>query len=41
LNGRISNESPLGQSLMGHRIGDVVTYNAPDGVIKVNILSIE
>jgi transcription elongation factor GreA len=39
--GRISNESPLGKSLMGHGIGDKVTFEAPGGTVEVEILSIE
>lgn len=39
--GRISNESPLGKALLGHRVGDNVVYEAPGGSIKVEILGIE
>ena len=39
--GFISNESPLGRSLMDHRAGDVVTVNAPDGSFTVRILKVE
>jgi len=39
--GRISNESPLGQALLGRQVGDVVTVNAPDGVLRFRILRIE
>ncbi len=41
LNGRVSNESPIGRALMGQRVGSVVTYNAPAGKIRFTILSIE
>jgi transcription elongation factor GreA len=41
LNGRISNESPIGQALMGQRVGVVVSYQAPAGEIRLTILSIE
>ena len=41
LNGRISNESPMGRALMGQRAGAVVSYYAPDGEIRLTILSIE
>jgi transcription elongation factor GreA len=40
-NGRISNESPLGKALMGHRVGDRVTYQAPGGKIAVQIARIQ
>ena len=38
---KLSNESPLGMALMGHAVGDVVEYNAPDGVLKFKILNIQ
>lgn len=38
--GRISNESPLGQALMDHRVGESVSVHAPAGTFKVKILSI-
>jgi transcription elongation factor GreA len=41
LNGRVSNESPIGRALMGQRAGAVVSYRAPAGEIRLSILSIE
>lgn len=41
MQGRISDESPLGRSLMGHSQGDEVTYEAPMGVLHYEIISIE
>jgi transcription elongation factor GreA len=41
LNGRISNESPLGRALMGQRVRAVVSYRAPAGEIRLTILGIE
>jgi len=41
LNGRISNESPMGRALMGQRASTVVSYQAPDGEIRLTILSVE
>jgi transcription elongation factor GreA len=41
VNGFISNESPLGRVLMGNKVGDVVTVNAPDGLIKFQVVAIE
>ena len=38
--GKISNESPLGSALIGHKEKDVVEVKAPAGVIKFKILSI-
>jgi transcription elongation factor GreA len=40
-NGKISNESPLGDALMGHRLGDRVTVEAPGGEIAFEITAIE
>jgi transcription elongation factor GreA len=39
--GRISNESPLGKALMGHRVGETVAFQTPGGTAEVEILSIE
>ncbi|NLG66746.1 MAG: transcription elongation factor GreA [Actinobacteria bacterium] len=38
--GRVSNESPLGQSIMGRRTGDVVMVPAPGGQRRFEILDI-
>lgn len=38
--GRISNESPLGKALLGKRVGDEVTINAPAGKLTFKIISI-
>ncbi len=35
--GRISNESPVGNALLGRKAGDVVTVNAPAGITKLTI----
>ncbi len=40
MNNRISNESPLGAALLGHKAGDVVTVDAPDGAYELKILEI-
>ena len=40
LKGKISNESPLGRALIGAKKGDVVTVEAPIGVIEYTILDI-
>ncbi len=39
--GLISNESPLGKALMGHKVGDEVEIQAPGGSFKVRIVRIE
>ena len=40
MNNKISNESPIGQSLIGKKKGAVVDGNAPSGVLKYKIISI-
>ena len=39
--GRLSDDSPLGQGLIGHRAGETVTVSAPAGELKFEILSVE
>jgi len=39
--GRISDESPIGRALMGHRVGDIITVEIPAGNIQLKILKIE
>ena len=39
--GRISNESPMGKALLGHRIGDAVEVSAPTGKLTFTVKSIE
>jgi transcription elongation factor GreA len=39
--GRISNESPLGKALMGHRVSDKVAFRAPAGPVEMEILDIK
>ncbi|RME80700.1 MAG: transcription elongation factor GreA [Caldilineae bacterium] len=40
-NGRISNESPIGQALMGKRVGSTVRVNTPGGELQFKVLHIE
>lgn len=40
LNGRISNESPIGKALLGHRSGETVEVATPGGTLKLKINSI-
>jgi transcription elongation factor GreA len=37
---RISNESPIGEALMGHKAGDVVEIKIPAGVARYEIMAI-
>jgi transcription elongation factor GreA len=39
--GRISNESPMGSALMGHKAGDTVSVKTPNGEMKIKILKVE
>lgn len=39
--GKISNESPVGQVLLGRRPGEKVEVHTPGGVFKLKILTIE
>jgi len=40
-NGRISHESPIGRTLIGHRKGEEVIAETPGGTIRLKILNIE
>ena len=37
---KISNESPIATALLGKKVGDVVSFEAPAGIIKLKILNI-
>ena len=39
--GKISNESPLGEALLGQKIGRTINVNAPAGVIQYKIIDIK
>jgi transcription elongation factor GreA len=41
LNGKISNESPVGKALIGRKTGDTVKVQTQSGTIKYRILNIE
>ena len=38
---KLSNESPVGKAIIGHKKGDVVEVTAPRGVLKFKILEIK
>ena len=40
INGRISDESPLGKALVGSKVGDIVEFEAPVGTMRYEIISI-
>jgi transcription elongation factor GreA len=41
MEGRISNESPIGKALLGRKAGDTVTVATPGGEMELKILSVE
>lgn len=38
---RISDESPVGKAVIGHRVGDIVDVTVPAGVLKYEVLEIK
>ena len=38
--GKISNESPVGRALMGHKAGETVRMSVPAGTIEMKILTV-
>lgn len=40
LEGKISNESPIGLALMGKKVGDTATISTPKGEIKYEVVSV-
>ena len=38
--GRISDESPIGRAIVGHKVGETVTVDAPGGEFKITILDV-
>ncbi len=41
LNEKISNESPIGKALLGHKVGDEVKVEVPSGILTYQILLIK
>jgi len=41
MQGKISNESPVGMALLNHRVGDEVTVETQAGVLEYKVLSVE
>ena len=41
MSGRISDESPIGRALLGHKVGETVAVDAPAGQMRFTILSVE
>nr|MDN4744872.1 transcription elongation factor GreA [Lachnospiraceae bacterium C1.1] len=40
LKGKISNESPVGKALLGHKVGDTVKVETKAGILKYKVLDI-
>lgn len=40
MKGKISNESPIGRALLGHKAGDDIPVETPDGIITIKLLEI-
>lgn len=40
MNNKISNESPIGSAMLRHKVGEVITVEAPDGPYELKILDI-
>lgn len=41
MNGRISNESPVGMALLGHKKGEKIKIETPDGEVEFKIIHFE
>lgn len=41
IQGRISNESPVGKALLGKRVGDEVQVQAPEGSLRLTVIGIK
>ena len=41
MNGKISNESPVGSALLGRAVGETIDVHVPKGAIRVKILKID
>lgn len=39
--GKISDESPVGKALLGHKVGETVTVEAPVGLLEFQIVAID
>ncbi len=41
MNNRISNESPVGKAIIGHKAGDIVDIEVPSGIIQYEIVKVD
>lgn len=40
MNGKISNESPVGQGLLGHKAGETISIDTPSGMVEFRVEAI-
>ena len=38
---KISNESPIAKALMGHKVGDIVSVESPNGSYEIKVIEIQ
>ena len=41
MNNRISNESPVGKAIIGHKAGDIVDMEVPTGIVQYEIVKVD
>ena len=41
MNGKISDDSPFGRAIIGKKVGDTVEVNAPTGLLKFEVVSVD
>ena len=41
MNTRISNESPVGKAIIGHKAGDIVDIEVPTGIVQYEIVKVD
>ena len=41
MNNRISNESPVGKAIIGHKAGDIVDIEVPTGIVQYEIVKVD
>ena len=41
MNGKISDDSPFGRAIVGKRVGDTIEVNAPTGLLKFQVISVD
>ncbi|MGX1962342.1 transcription elongation factor GreA [Levilactobacillus brevis] len=41
MSGKISNDSPIAKGLLGHRVGETVTFTTPGGDMTVKVIAVD